>query len=117
MLESVAFVQSMRVRSLPMRILVLSAACWACASPVFAQEQTPVRRGPDVVRVNTSLVQTDVMVFDQQGGFVDGLKREQFALKIDGKPREISFFERIVAGSRSEEAQIAAARGASTADV
>src|ERR1700730_10446325 len=101
----------MRVRNLAMRFLFLSAACWACASPVFAQEQTPVRQGPDVVRVNTSLVQTDVMVFDKQGGFDDGLKREQFALKVDGKPRDISFFERMVAGSRSEEAQLAAARG------
>jgi VWFA-related protein len=101
----------MRVRSLPLRFLFLSAACWACGSLAFAQEQGPSRQGPDVIRVNTSLVQTDVMVFDKQGGFVDGLKREQFALKVDGKPRDISFFERIVAGSRNEEAQLAAARG------
>ncbi len=101
----------MRVRSLPMRILFLSAVCWACASQAFAQEQGSARQAPDVVRVNTSLVQTDVMVFDKQGGFVDGLKREQFALKVDGKPRDISFFERIVAGSRNEEAQLTAARG------
>jgi VWFA-related protein len=51
------------------------------------------------------------MVFDKQGTFVDGLKREQFVLKIDGKPREISFFEKVIAGSRNEEAQLAAARG------
>ena len=100
----------MRVRSLPMRVLILSAACCACASLTFAQ-QGAARQGADVVRVNTSLVQTDVMVFDKQGGFVDGLKRDQFALKVDGKPRDISFFERIVAGSRNEEAQLAAARG------
>jgi VWFA-related protein len=98
-----------RFRSLPMRILFLSAVCWACASLAFAQERGSARS--DVVRVNTSLVQTDVMVFDKQGGFVDSLKRDQFALKIDGKPRDISFFERIVAGSRNEEAQLAAARG------
>ena len=101
----------MRVGSLPLRSLFLLATCWACASPAFAQEQAPPRQGQDVVRVNTSLVQTDVVVFDKQGGFVDGLKREQFALKVDGKPRDISFFERVVAGSRSEEAQLAAARG------
>ena len=101
----------MQLRSLPMRILFLSAACWACASQAFAQEQGSARQGPDVVRVNTSLVQTDVMVFDKQGSFVDGLKRDQFVLKVDGKPRDISFFERIVAGSRNEEAQLAAARG------
>jgi VWFA-related protein len=101
----------MRVRSLPMRILFLAAACWACASQAFAQEQGSARQGPDVVRVNTSLVQTDVMVFDKQGVFVDGLKRDQFALKVDGKTRDISFFERVVAGSRNEEAQLASARG------
>src|SRR6266498_2200879 len=105
---------SMRVRGLPMRFLFLLAACWACVSPAPAQEQTPARQGPDVVRVNTSLVQTDVMVFDKRGGFVDGLKREQFVLKVDGKLRDISFFERVAAGSRNEEAQLAAARGNST---
>src|SRR5262245_8177523 len=67
----------------------------------------------DVVSVNTNLVQTDFMVFDKQGNFVDGLKRDQFVFKVDGKPREVSFFDRIAAGSRSEEAQLAAARGAS----
>jgi VWFA-related protein len=67
----------------------------------------------DVVKVSTELVQTDFMVFDKQGNFVDNLKREQFVFKVDGKPREISFFDRLAAGSRSEEAQLAAARGAS----
>src|SRR5258706_779742 len=101
----------MRLRGLPVRILLFSAACWACSAPGFAQEPPPSRQGPDVIRVNTALVQTDVMVLDKEGSFVDGLKRDQFVLKIDGKPRDISFFERIVAGSRNEEAQLAAARG------
>jgi VWFA-related protein len=94
-----------------MRILLFSAACWLCAAPGAAQAQGSANQKPDVVRVDTSLVQTDVMVFNKQGGFVDGLKRDQFVLKVDGKPRDISFFERIVAGSRNEEAQLAAARG------
>ena len=101
----------MRLQSLPLRILLFSAACWLCAAPGSAQEQGSANQKPDVVRVNTSLVQTDVMVFNKQGGFVDGLKRDQFVLKVDGKPRDISFFERIVAGSRNEESQLAAARG------
>jgi VWFA-related protein len=82
--------------------------------PAFAQETGAPRPVQDIVRVNTTLVQTDVMVFDKQGIFVDGLKRDQFVLKIDGKPREISFFEKIIAGSRNEEAQLATARGHST---
>jgi len=94
-----------------MRILLLSAACWLCAAQGIAQEQGASNQKPDVVRVNTTLVQTDAMVFDKQGSFVDGLTREQFVLKVDGRPREISFFERVVAGSRNEEAQLAAARG------
>ncbi len=65
----------------------------------------------DVVRVYSDLVQTDVMVFDKQGHFVNGLKQEDFELKIDGKSRPVEFFERIVAGSKSEETQLAAARG------
>ena len=64
------------------------------------------------MRVNTELVQTDVMVFGKDGKFVDGLRFEQFELRVDGKPHEISFFERVASGSRNEEAQLAAARGA-----
>ncbi len=81
--------------------------------PLSAQTpQTPKQDQGDVVRVFTDLVQTDVMVFDKQGKFVSGLKREDFALKIDGKEKPIEFFERISAGS-DEEAQLVAARGGS----
>jgi len=100
-----------RFLGLSLRILFVSAACWACAAPGLAQGPAPSPQGPDVVKVNTTLVQTDVMVFDKQGTFVDGLKRDQFVLKVDGKPRDISFFEQVIAGSRNEEAQLAAARG------
>lgn len=49
----------------------------------------------DVIRVNTELVQTDVTVFDKKGRFVDGLSASDFELVIDGKPQDISFFERV----------------------
>ena len=65
------------------------------------------------MRVYTELVQTDVMVFDQQGKFVNGLTAKDFELRIDGKPREIQAFDQITAGS-DEESQLAAARGATT---
>jgi VWFA-related protein len=77
------------------------------------QNQTPQDQPDDVLRINTELVQTDVMVFDKQGRFVDNLKPEQFELKVDGKPQPFSFFERVAAGSVNEEAQLAAARGTS----
>src|SRR4051794_18842550 len=88
------------------RLILLGALATAPGLGAFAQQQSD-----DVLRVNTELVQTDFMVFDKQGTFIDGLKRDQFLLKVDGKPREISFLDRLATGSRSEEAQIAAARG------
>ena len=65
----------------------------------------------DVLRVYTEIVQTDVMVFDKQGRFVDGLKSSDFELRIDGAPKQVEFFEKVTAGSINEEMQIAAARG------
>ena len=57
---------------------------------------------PEVVRINTELVQTAVTVLDKKGNFVDGLKREQFELVVDGKPRQVAFFERVATGSARE---------------
>ncbi|HYN24504.1 MAG TPA: VWA domain-containing protein [Pyrinomonadaceae bacterium] len=70
----------------------------------------------EVVRVFTDLVQTDVMVFDKQGRFADGLRREDFELRIDGKVKPIEFFERISVGSVNEETQLSAARGTLSAN-
>ncbi|MEO7971792.1 MAG: VWA domain-containing protein [bacterium] len=67
----------------------------------------------EVLRVFTELVQTDVMVFDREGHFINGLKKEDFELRIDGQPKPIDFFERIISGSANEETQLAAARGSS----
>ncbi|HYO99583.1 MAG TPA: VWA domain-containing protein, partial [Pyrinomonadaceae bacterium] len=74
---------------------------------------TPPQDDPadDVLRVSTSLVQTDVSVVDKKGQFIEGLQRDQFDLKVDGKVQPILFFERITAGSAVESARIAAARG------
>ena len=49
----------------------------------------------------------------KEGRFVDGLTKQNFELRIDGKPRPIEGFEIITAGS-DEESQLAAARGATT---
>src|ERR1041385_1783853 len=100
----------MKVARCIIRIALLLVWCWAPTSDALAQR--PPQQSEDVIKVNTELVQTDFMVFDKQGSFVDGLKREQFTLKVEGKPRDITFFDRVAAGSRNEEAQLAAARGA-----
>src|SRR5207302_6422949 len=96
-------------------ILVLVLAVTLAATTTFAQEGQKERpqQPEEVIRVYTDLVQTDVMVFDKQGRFVNGLKREDFALSIDGKPQPIEFFDRVSAGSADEEQQLAAARGGS----
>jgi VWFA-related protein len=77
-------------------------------------QQQSSNQADDVIRINTELVQTDLMVFDKQGRFVDGLKPEQFELLLDGKPQLISFFERVATGSAAEARQLAAARGMSS---
>ena len=85
-------------------------------SPSSAQD--PVKPSPvqdlDVVRVSTELVQTDVMVFDKGGRFVDGLQREQFELRVDGKPQPVSLFDRVASGSAKEE-QLVSARNPTAA--
>jgi VWFA-related protein len=95
------------------RYLSLLLALIVCTN---ATAQTPQKPQDDVVRVYTELVQTDVMVFDKSGKFVNGLKAENFELRVDGKPRPIQAFEQITAGS-NEESQLAAARGATTVNL
>src|SRR6266850_8372757 len=74
-------------------------------------EPPPPDQAEDVIRVNTTLVQTDLMVFDKKGRFVGGLKPEQFALKIDNKPQTIAFFEQVTSGHlRLEQSAPANAR-------
>ncbi len=70
---------------------------------VRAQQQRPAPTPDDVLRTNTDLVQTAITVVDKNGRFVDGLEKSQFALTVDGKPRPISFLERVTAGSLREE--------------
>lgn len=91
---------------------------WVCASAIAsAQAQTKPAPSPeqdDVIRVNIELVQTDVMVFDKKGQFVDGLKADQFALKVDNKPQTISFFDRVTSGKAIAERNKAGGTGANS---
>lgn len=103
------------IRSVSNSFLILFCSVLA---PTISAQTKPEKPGQqdDVVRVNTELVQTDVMVFDKKGQFVDGLKAEQFALKIDNKPQPISFFERVASGSLREEKKAQANTGAALAN-
>ncbi len=92
---------------------------YGVAAPAVPGQQVPqssqkTNQSIEVVRVSADLVQTDVTVFDKSGHFVDGLERDQFELRVDGKPQTISFFDRLIAGSEKEARQVPA-RGNKTA--
>lgn len=105
-----------RLHSLSALVVVIAAALGFFLSVAQAQEKKPAQsqkptEADDVVRVSTELVQTDVMVFDKKGRSVAGLQRDQFALYVDGKPKPISFFESVIAGSSNERESLRKARG------
>jgi len=112
-------------KSFAPKVVLLALVCLLASArvPAFAQQpataQTPPQRDDgqeDVLRVSTSIVQTDVSVVDKKGQFVEGLQRDEFELKVDGKPQQVLFFERVTAGSAGEAARLAAARGEQAAD-
>jgi VWFA-related protein len=74
-----------------------------------AAAQTP-EEDTESLRIGTDLVQADVMVFDRQGKFVEGLRPEQFELRVDGKVQPILFFEQVKAGTPDEEQKISGGR-------
>lgn len=90
-------------------LLLMVLAAFILSSEASGQTQKPTPSPPDdVIRINTDLVQTDVMVFDKTGRFVDGLQRDQFELNVDGKPQAISSFEQIRAGSFKDRSRLIA---------
>lgn len=61
----------------------------------LAQSQTKGSQkpqDPNTLRIETELVQIDVVVTDKQGKLVNDLKREEFQLLEDGKTQTISHF-------------------------
>ena len=97
-------------------LLALALALSATLATSQTQQTTPQPQDEEVVRISSDLAQTDVMVFDKSGKFVEGLKPEQFELKVDGRAQAVSFFESVKAGTFDEEAQLAAARGRARPD-
>ena len=91
-------------------LLLLISGLLFLTPKAFGQQQTAAPPTDDVVRVKTELVQTDLTVVDKRGRFVDGLKAEQFELRVDAKSQSLAFFEQVAAGSSAEEKQLAAAR-------
>ena len=92
------------LQGVTLRTFLLLLSCLILWAP-----KTPGQQTEDVVRVKTELVQTDLTVVDKRGRFVDGLKPEQFELRVDNKLQPLAFFEQVAAGSAAEEKQLAAA--------
>ena len=100
-------------RNLLGKLSLLTAIVLCLAALGVAQTQEK----EDVVRVETELVQTDVMVFDKSGKFVDDLTREQFELRVDGRAVPLAFFERVAAPAPKGEAAPGAAAAAANAAI
>ena len=83
-------------------LLLFPAAVFSQTKPEQQPSPPPPGEAEDVIKFETSLVQTDVMVFDKDGRFVSGLKPEQFQLKINNTSRDISFFEAVRSGALPE---------------
>jgi VWFA-related protein len=90
-------------------LCALALALCAFGRAASGRQQAGEGQAEEVVRVKTELVQTGVSVFDKQGRFVDGLKKEDFELRVDGRPVPITFFENVVAGSLRDRLARAAA--------
>ncbi|HEU4767901.1 MAG TPA: VWA domain-containing protein, partial [Pyrinomonadaceae bacterium] len=86
----------------PKIFIVLLVSALTLSFVVAQQQQDPPE---EVIRITTDLVQTGVVVVDKKGKFVDGLKQDQFVLKIDGQPVTPAFFEQVTAGT-AREAQL-----------
>ena len=67
--------------------------------------QPTVENEEEVLEIRTNLIQTGVMVFDKNGRQIDGLKQEDFELKVDGKPVSLSFFEKLTAVKKAANAE------------
>jgi VWFA-related protein len=100
-MSSVKLSQVARATRLLVSLLLFPTLVFSQTKP--EQKPEPSGEAQDVIKFETSLVQTDVMVFDKQGRFVEGLKPEQFQLRINKTAREISFFEMVRSGGYSSQ--------------
>jgi VWFA-related protein len=86
-------------------LLSFSFICPALAAQTPAparppQTQTQTADDDEVVRITTSLVQTDVVVTDRDGRQVANLKADDFEILENGKPQAITNFSYVTPGPR-----------------
>jgi VWFA-related protein len=98
-------------------VLLCAALILAAQSPLSAQEvrvsSRPYAPSPFVLRVDTNLVETGVVVRDYRGHAIAGLTQGDFKILDDGKEREITAFS--VETSASARKSIGTVSGATPA--
>ena len=75
------------------RIIYLVIAIVFVIPAAIAQNQKPQQEPDEVLRITTTLVQTDVVVVDKNEKAVPDLKLEDFELYENGKKQDIKFME------------------------
>lgn len=65
--------------------LALTGAAQNTQPPQRQEPNQPAQEEEETVRINTELIQTGVTVLDEHGRFIDGLRQEDFDLRVDGK--------------------------------
>jgi VWFA-related protein len=88
------------------KMLPMLTGLLALSLSTFAQNSRPAKPSPtpdEVIRVETNLAQTDVIVVDKKGQVVSGLKPSEFELRVDEKIQPITSFDEVISGTSIEE--------------
>jgi VWFA-related protein len=97
-----------------LRILLNFVLTISLLASIAGQEP---KKQADVVRIDTNLVQIDVVVTDKTGKQVSDLRPEDFEVSEDGKKQQVTHFSYIVTGrSTGTETTLAANADRSTQD-
>ncbi len=75
-------------------LTLLGAVTFSQTTPSQSPKTKEAQQKQDetTIRIETELVQVEAIVTDKSGKLIRDLKREDFELKEDGKPQEISYF-------------------------
>src|SRR6266446_3882358 len=92
-------------RVIPLMLTVAMTLSMVMAQTPSNPQKPPQEVAPeDIVRITTSLVQTDVVVTDKNDQIIPDLKLEDFELSDNGKKQDVKFMEfvSVDTGRRSE---------------
>lgn len=88
------------------------AAFLLVAGPIVGQAEPDRRRGAVVERVEVKVVNVEAWVTDKQGRPVTGLTADDFEVREDGKPVEVTYFSELRSGTAWPGSALTVAPGA-----